>query len=100
MVDARKIAGWVTAPDGSRVVCPRCEGRAFISLGEVSAAWDHFTDVGTSWPRYRFPARSNAPGSKLCKVLKLHHLKKLLEPQLNATRAVRCMMPAILLPLL
>ena len=36
MVDARRIAGWVTAPDGSRAVCPRCEGRAFIRLGEVS----------------------------------------------------------------
>lgn len=35
MVDARRIAGWVTAPDGSRAVCPRCEGRAFIRLGEV-----------------------------------------------------------------
>ena len=35
MMDARKISGWVTAPDGSRVVCPRCEGRAFIQLGEV-----------------------------------------------------------------
>ena len=35
MVDARKIMGWVAAPDGTRVVCPRCEGRAFIRLGEV-----------------------------------------------------------------
>ena len=35
MMDARRIAGWVTAPDGSRAVCPRCEGRAFIRLGEV-----------------------------------------------------------------
>ena len=35
MVDARRIAGWVTAPDGRRAVCPRCEGSAFIRLGEV-----------------------------------------------------------------
>ena len=35
MVDARKIMGWVAAPDGTRVVCPRCEGRAFVRLGEV-----------------------------------------------------------------
>jgi hypothetical protein len=35
MVDARKIMGWVAAPDGTRVVCPRCEGQAFIRLGEV-----------------------------------------------------------------
>lgn len=38
MVDARRISGWITAPDGSRAVCPRCEGTAFIRLGEVRDA--------------------------------------------------------------
>ena len=35
MMDARKVMGWVAAADGSRAVCPRCEGRAFIRLSEV-----------------------------------------------------------------
>ena len=35
MVDARKLAGWVTMPDGERAVCPRCEGEAFIRLNGV-----------------------------------------------------------------
>ena len=62
MVDARKIAGWVTASDGSREVCPRCEGRAFIQLGEVSAARGHFMNVSLFWPSNRMSARSNASG--------------------------------------
>ena len=39
MMDARKVMGWVTAADGSRAVCPRCEGRAFIRLSEVRGPW-------------------------------------------------------------
>lgn len=35
MVDASRILGWVTSPDGRRAVCPRCEGQGFIRLGEV-----------------------------------------------------------------
>lgn len=35
MMDARKVMGWITAADGSRAVCPRCEGAAFIRLSEV-----------------------------------------------------------------
>ena len=35
MVDARKLAGWVTAPDGRQMPCPRCEGEAFIRLNGV-----------------------------------------------------------------
>ena len=35
MVDARKVAGWVTTPDGQRLPCPRCEGEAFLRLNGV-----------------------------------------------------------------
>jgi hypothetical protein len=45
MVDARKVAGWIAGPDGQRIVCPRCEGEAFIRINGVRACICFFVDV-------------------------------------------------------
>ncbi len=47
MMDARRVAGWVTLPDGQRTVCPRCEGQAFIRAKGVSSLMPRAQDIAT-----------------------------------------------------
>ena len=50
MVDARKLAGWVTAPDGHQMPCPRCEGDAFIRLDGVGTSHAALAETARSPP--------------------------------------------------
>ena len=35
LIDARKVPGIVTMPDGRRIACPRCRGTGYVDVGKV-----------------------------------------------------------------
>ena len=42
LIDARKVPGIVTMPDGRRIACPRCRGTGYVDVGKVfcrAACW-------------------------------------------------------------
>ena len=70
-MDARRVAGWVTLPDGQRTVCPRCEGQAFIRAKGVSSLMPRAQDIATG---DHFFSRDSA--CRMYKLLRSLHIEQ------------------------